>query len=114
MKHKLRTWLLRVFFIVILGLLLWWAVRYAPLVEIWAAFRVLQLWQILIMLVVNIMIYILVTLRWWLIARADAKHIPYLPLLGVRVSVFGVSYFTLGPQVGENHCKYFSCSENTG
>ncbi len=46
------------------------------------------------------MLYVLVTLRWWIIVRADAKHIPYLPLLGVRVSVFGVSYFTLGPQVG--------------
>ena len=42
----------------------------------------------------------LVTLRWWIIARADAERIPYLPLLWVRVSVFGISYFTLGPQVG--------------
>jgi len=100
MKHRLRTWLLRLFFIIILGLLLWWAVRYAPLGEIWATFRGLHLWQIAVMLVVNTMIYVLATLRWWLIARADAKHIPYLPLLGVRVSVFGVSYFTLGPQVG--------------
>jgi hypothetical protein len=43
---------------------------------------------------------VLVTLRWWIIARADAERIPYLPLLWVRVSVFGISYFTLGPQVG--------------
>jgi hypothetical protein len=40
------------------------------------------------------------TLRWWIIIRADNKRVPFLPLLGVRVSVFGVSYFTLGPQVG--------------
>ena len=100
MKLKLRTWLLRLFLITILGILLWWVVRNAPLTEIWAAFRGLQLWEIAVLLAVNAMLYGLVTLRWWLIVRADAKHIPYLPLLGVRVSVFGVSYFTLGPQVG--------------
>jgi uncharacterized protein (TIRG00374 family) len=100
MKLKLRTWLLRFLLIIILGILLWWVVRNAPLAEIWAAFRGLQLWEIAVLLLVNVMLYVLVTLRWWLIVRADAKHIPYLPLLGVRVSVFGVSYFTLGPQVG--------------
>jgi glycosyltransferase 2 family protein len=100
MKHKLRTWLLRFFLIIILGFLLWWVVRYAPLAEIWAAFRGLQLWEIVVLIAANTMLYVLVTLRWWLVVRADAKHIPYLPLLGVRVSVFGVSYFTLGPQVG--------------
>jgi len=26
--------------------------------------------------------------------------VPYFPLLAVRVAVFGVSYFTLGPQIG--------------
>ncbi len=100
MKYKLRTWLLHLFSIIILGSLVWWAVRYAPLAEIWAAFRGLQLWEIAVLLAANTMLYVLVTLRWWLIAWADARYIPYLPLLGVRVSVFGVSYFTLGPQVG--------------
>ena len=42
----------------------------------------------------------LATLRWWTIVRADYKQVPFFPLLGVRVSVFGVSYFTIGPQVG--------------
>ena len=100
MKHKLRTWLLRLLVVVLLGFLLWWVVRYAPLAEIWAALRGLQLWEIAVLLAANAILYVLVTLRWWLIVRADARHIPYLPLLGVRVAVFGVSYFTLGPQVG--------------
>jgi uncharacterized protein (TIRG00374 family) len=39
-------------------------------------------------------------LRWWIIIRAERKTIAYLPLVLVRVAVFGVSYFTLGPQVG--------------
>ena len=100
MSRTLQKWLVRLLILVVLGLLLWWALRDVPLVEIWAAFRGLQLWEIAVLLAANTMLYALVTLRWWLIVRADAKHIPYLPLLGVRVSVFGVSYFTLGPQIG--------------
>ncbi|HEY9151880.1 MAG TPA: lysylphosphatidylglycerol synthase transmembrane domain-containing protein, partial [Anaerolineales bacterium] len=30
----------------------------------------------------------------------ENKNISYLPMIGVRISVFGVSYFTIGPQVG--------------
>lgn len=101
MKTKLRSWFLRLFLIIILAFLLWWVVRNAPRAEIWAAFRELQLWEIAVLMAANTMLYVLVTMRWWLIVRADARHIPYLPLLGVRVSVFGVSYFTYGPQVGE-------------
>jgi len=100
MKHRLRSWLLRIFFIIVLGLLLWWVIRKAPLADIWAAFRQLQLWEIAVLALVNAINYVLITLRWWIIVRADARHVPYFPLLGVRVSVFGVSYFTLGPQVG--------------
>ncbi len=60
----------------------------------------LQAWQLLALAALNGLLYILVTLRWWIIVRAEARNVPYLPLLAVRVSVFGVSYFTFGPQVG--------------
>ncbi len=100
MNRSAKKWLTRLLVVTLLGILLWWVVRNAPLVEIWAVLRELKLWEIAILLAVNTMLYALVTLRWWLVARADARQIPYLPLLGVRVSVFGVSYFTLGPQVG--------------
>jgi len=100
MNHSAKKWLTRLLVFAVLGFLLWWVVRNAPLAEIWTAFRGLQLWKIAVLLAVNTMLYVLVTLRWWLIVRAEARHIPYLPLLGVRISVFGVSYFTFGPQVG--------------
>jgi len=83
----------------ILTSLLWWALRNAPLVQIWMALKNLQLWQAGALLGLNTLIYLLVTARWWLIVRAD-RRIGFLPLLGVRLSVFGISYFTLGPQVG--------------
>jgi hypothetical protein len=39
-------------------------------------------------------------LRWWLIVRAEAGNVPFVPLIAARLSAFGISYFTLGPQVG--------------
>ncbi|MEW5829112.1 MAG: lysylphosphatidylglycerol synthase transmembrane domain-containing protein [Chloroflexota bacterium] len=85
---------------VLLAALLWWALRHAPLADIWTSLRLLEAWQIAALLSLNTGIYLLVTLRWWIIVRAGNRSIAYWPLLGVRVAVFGVSYFTLGPQVG--------------
>ena len=100
MKRSIWKWILQLAVLAILGLLVWWVLRNAPLVEIWAALRQLRLWQIAVILVVNGLLYVLVTLRWWLIVRAEARQVPYLALIAVRLAVFGVSYFTLGPQVG--------------
>lgn len=100
MKRTSLKWVTRILLIAVVGLMLWWVIKKAPLAEIWTAIRGLKLWEIAVLLAANTLLYVLVTLRWWIIASADARHIPYLPLLGVRVSVFAVSYFTLGPQVG--------------
>jgi uncharacterized protein (TIRG00374 family) len=84
----------------LLAALLYFALRNAPLTEIWEALRKLQVWQIFVLLGLNILIYTLISLRWWLIVRAEKRDVPFFPLLATRVAVFGVSYFTLGPQVG--------------
>jgi len=84
----------------LLAALLYFALRNAPLNEIWGTLQKLQLWQIPVLLGLNVVIYIFISLRWWLIVRAEKKGVPFLPLLAARVAVFGVSYFTLGPQVG--------------
>ena len=110
----MRKWLVRAVVLVILALLLWWAFRKAPLAEIWAAIRQLRWWQIAIILALNGIFYVVATLRWWIIIRADNKHVPYLPLLGVRVSVFGVSYFTLGPQVGGEPLQVLALQKRYG
>jgi len=94
--QTLRT--LAIFFL--LAGLLYFALRNAPLVDIWKTLNKLKLWQIFTLLGINILIYLLITLRWWLILRAENRKISFLPLLAIRVSVFGISYFTLGPQVG--------------
>jgi uncharacterized protein (TIRG00374 family) len=55
----------------------------------------------------SLLIYALMTLRWWIIVRAENRHIPYLPLWLVRIAVFGVSYFTFGPHVGGEPLQVF-------
>jgi glycosyltransferase 2 family protein len=96
-------------FVVYLALatLLYFALRNAPLDEIWHTLRQLQLWQIAVLFVLNLFIYALITLRWWIIVRAENKLVAYVPLFLVRLAVFGVSYFTLGPQVGGEPLQVF-------
>ena len=84
----------------ILGLLLWWALRTVPFIEIWDALRQLKLWQIGILLGLNILVLVAMTARWWIILHAENPGIPFLQLVRYRLAVFGLSYFTPGPQVG--------------
>jgi uncharacterized protein (TIRG00374 family) len=90
-----------------LAILLYFALRNVPLHEIWSTVGQLQLWQVATLLGLNLFIYALITLRWWVILRAENKHIAYFPLLLVRIAVFGVSYFTLGPHVGGEPLQVF-------
>lgn len=90
-----------------LATLLYFALRNVPLHEIWATVRVLALWQVGVLLCLNLFIYGLITLRWWIIVRAENRSVAYLPLLLVGIAVFGVSYFTLGPHVGGEPLQVF-------
>ena len=90
-----------------LAVLLYFALRNVPFHEIWDTIRGLQLWQMGTLFGLSLFIYMLITLRWWIIVRAENKHIPFFPLLLVRVAVFGISYFTLGPQVGGEPLQVF-------
>ncbi|MBI5943361.1 MAG: flippase-like domain-containing protein [Chloroflexi bacterium] len=99
---------------ILLFALLYFALRNAPLTEIWLALNNLQLWQILSLLGINVVIYLLISLRWWLIVRAEMKDISFLPLMAIRVAVFGVSYFTLGPQVGGEPLQVLYLQRNYG
>lgn len=91
----------------VLAVLLYFALRNVPLDEIWTTISQLQLWQIGILFGLNLFIYALITLRWWIIVRAENRAIPYFPLLLVRIAVFGVSYFTFGPHVGGEPLQVF-------
>jgi hypothetical protein len=84
----------------ILAFLLWWALRNVPFIEIWDALRKLKLWQIGFLLALNALVLVAMTARWWAILHAENPDIPFLQLVRYRLAVFGLSYFTPGPQVG--------------
>lgn len=98
----------------ILVALLTFAVRNAPLADIWNALRQLRLWQIGILFVLNAVIVAAITLRWWAIVRADNPAVPFLPLIGYRLSAFGLSYFTPGPQFGGEPLQVYALHRNHG
>ncbi len=91
----------------VLAFLLYIALRNAPLTEIGSTLRQLQPWQLATMFGLNLLVYILISLRWWIVVRAENKHVAYFPVLLVRIAVFGVSYFTLGPHVGGEPLQVF-------
>ncbi len=99
-KHNVFWWLSRGLLAFILISLLYVALRKAPLAEIRQVLAGLHAWQLVLLICVNALLYSLVTARWWIIVHAEKPLIRYLPMIAVRMSVFAVSYFTLGPQVG--------------
>jgi uncharacterized protein (TIRG00374 family) len=95
-----RTWLGRGFWLLLLGGLLYWALRNAPLAGIWDSLQKLQSGELTSLGALNFVIFSLITLRWWIIVRVEHGSIPFTPLISYRLSAFGLSYFTPGPQVG--------------
>jgi len=95
-----RDRLIKLAWFVLLTLLLWWALKNAPLADIWASLRQLELWQFDVLMAFNLGIFALITMRWWIIVRAQNRKVPFYPLLGFRLAAYGLSYFTPGPQVG--------------
>jgi glycosyltransferase 2 family protein len=80
--------------------LLWWAVREIPIPEIFATLLRLSPIALLGLALLNVLILLLFTGRWWIVMRALGYRLPFLSLTFYRLAGFGISYFTPGPQVG--------------
>jgi glycosyltransferase 2 family protein len=80
--------------------LLWWAVRDIPIPEILTTLLRLSPLALLSLALVNVLILLLFTGRWWIVMRALGYRLPFLSLSFYRLAGFGISYFTPGPQVG--------------
>jgi uncharacterized membrane protein YbhN (UPF0104 family) len=93
-------WALRLAtFAVALGLL-GYALRGLDVGDTWSALRLLAPWQILAVLGVDALIHGLSGVRWWMIIRGDRPRARLIPVIAARLAAFGVSYFTVGPQIG--------------
>ncbi len=98
----------------ILLILLYFALRNAPFTEIWNTLTKLKLWQISSILLINAFVILCMTARWWIIVRAENPSMPFLPMVRYRLSVFGLSYFTPGPQVGGEPLQIIYLQRNHG
>lgn len=98
----------------VLAALLYFALRNAPFVEIWNALKQLRLSQVGLLFVINAGVILAMTARWWIIVRADNPSVPFLPLIKYRLAVFGLSYFTPGPQVGGEPLQVYYLKHNHG
>src|SRR5258706_866025 len=83
----------------LLAALLYFALRNAPLVDIWKTLSKLRLWKILVLLGIDGVIYLFITLRSWWIVHAENKRDSYFPLLAIIMTVFCVPHCSIGPQV---------------
>ena len=112
-KFSLRT--LRILAVYsLLALLLYFALRNAPLIDIWNALNNLKPWQIGSILLINAFVITCMTARWWIIVHAENPAVPFLSLVGYRLSVFAVSYITFGPQVGGEPLQVIYLQRNHG
>jgi len=91
---------LRLFWLILLLSMLYFALHHAPLADIAVALKNLEFWQAGIILLISFFVLMAMTARWWLIVHAENPSVPFWPMLGYRLSAFGISYFTPGPQVG--------------
>ena len=80
--------------------LLWLVLRTVPLTAVLLSLQQLKLWQIGVLVLLNLLVLALLTGRWWLILWGLGHKLPFGLTLGHRLAAFGVSYFTPGPQFG--------------
>lgn len=94
--------------------LLWWTFRAVPLADIWDVLKELHFWQIGILFLLNAIVLLAMNTRWWIIVRVENPQIQFWQLMRYRLAVFGISYFTPGPQVGGEPLQVIYLQKNHG
>jgi uncharacterized protein (TIRG00374 family) len=82
------------------GVALWLALRSVPLAEIRAVLARLGWGGLVALVLLNLLVLLSLSGRWWAILRAHGQRAPYLMITAFRWAGFAVSYFTPGPQFG--------------
>jgi uncharacterized protein (TIRG00374 family) len=95
-----RPQLTRLFWLTLAIGLFWLTLRAVPLEDVWLRLRSLTPGQVLLLVLVNVVVLVTFSLRWWLLLAAQGYVLPYLSLMGYRLATFAVSYFTPGPHFG--------------
>ncbi|MEZ4870401.1 MAG: lysylphosphatidylglycerol synthase transmembrane domain-containing protein [Caldilineaceae bacterium] len=97
---RLRPHGARLLYGLIALLLLYLALRQISLADLWFSLRRLTLPQLSALALLNLGVLLAMAGRWQLLLYAQGHKLPLRTLLGYRLAVFGVTYFTPGPQLG--------------
>ncbi len=84
----------------VVPVLFWWALKDVSFEQLSDVLRRLGSVQIGLLLLLNSGIFLLFCFRWWWILRAQGYSVPFLTLSRYRLTAFGITYFTPGPQLG--------------
>ncbi len=104
-----------VWFLGLLGLpLLFWSLRSTPLNAIQGVLSNLELSQAFILFGLNGLILVLISARWWLLLWAMNGEVAFAQVFAYRLTGFGVSYFTPGPQFGGEPAQVLLLTRNNG
>jgi hypothetical protein len=77
-----------------------WALSQAPLSGMLDALRRLRWIEIGALLVANIIVFVVLSGRWWVLLRGLGHPMRWVDVIRYRLAGFAVSYFTPGPQFG--------------
>ena len=94
--------------------LLAWVLARVPFADALAVLARLNAAQIGALILLNGLIFLTFSGRWWLILLAQGHAIPYLRLAAYRLAAFGVTYFTPGPQFGGEPLQIFLVQRREG
>ena len=83
-----------------LPLALVWAMRGVTVQQVIAGLGELTAGELFVLAVVNLLVVLAFSGRWWALLRARDQPVPYLMLSGYRLAAFAISYFTPGTHLG--------------
>ena len=95
-----KRWLGWIFYVGLAVLIFLTVLREVTVTAVLQSLAQLQSNQILVLILLNSLVIIFVTARWWLILWGMGYHIPFGMTVGHRLASFGVSLFTPGPHFG--------------
>ncbi|RME06496.1 MAG: UPF0104 family protein [Anaerolineae bacterium] len=91
-----------------------YALTSAPIEGIIATLRHLTPAQLIALTALNAAIVCLFALRWWLLLRQAGHRLPFFAAVRYRLTAFGVSYFTPGPQFGGEPVQVLAVTQRHG
>jgi hypothetical protein len=113
-RKRAHRKLFRILLWLLIPIVLWWTLKDISMAEIVDNFRGIGLGAIIALIVLNMIIFALLSLRWWLILRAQGYRRSFLALISYRLAGFGVTYFTPGPQFGGEPLQVYLLNQREG